>query len=220
MKLRALSIVTILGIALTNANADEPFSALGGIQARAMTSAEMDAVQGKTDWYALIAADQAAQDSIINGIVQQNMANPQVQTGYNQWIANGGGGTYEEYAYGWAATGGYSAQGLANYGATSADIANQYQNAIQGYWDAMGNYQDAYGAYTGSFSAHMNDAGNGLAGNGTFYNSYSGMNEVLPYTWQPGTVNTYNGSTYYVDPVGTYWQFDQNGYMYGVSPTW
>ncbi|MBA2492885.1 MAG: hypothetical protein H0V34_14765 [Gammaproteobacteria bacterium] len=224
MKLKSLSIGTILVITLTTANASDQFSTLEGVQAEAMTSAEMDSVQGKTDIFAQIMAgtdplgQQIAQFQ--QNLVQQNMGDPQIQAQYQQHLANGGGGTLAEYAYGWAATGGYTPQGYAAYGATSTQIANQYHTAIQGYWDAQQGSADALAGLNQGYFDNQVEAGYGLGGNGTFYNSYTGSNEVLPYTWQPGTVNTYNGSNYHVDPIGTYWQIDPSGYMYGVSPTY
>lgn len=224
MKLKSLLTTTILAITAATAQADEQFSTLGGIQAQVMTAAEMESVQGKTDIYQQIMnnTDPLGQQlsQFYQGVIQQNVADPRVQAGYNAWIANGGGGTIEEFAYGWAATGGYSAQGLANYGATSAQINVQQQQAITNYFNSQGTYAEAYGEYTGGFQGNITEAGNGLMGNGTFYNPNTGTNEVLPYTWQPRTVNTYNGSNYYVDGLGTYWQMDPSGYFYGLSPTY
>ncbi|MBA2492887.1 MAG: hypothetical protein H0V34_14775 [Gammaproteobacteria bacterium] len=158
----------------------------------------------------------------VQGIVQQNVRNPQIQAMYQQHLANGGGGTIEEYAYGWAATGGYTAQGYAAYGATSAQIANEQQQAMAEYRAAQANSAAAIAGLNQGYFNNQVEAGNGLMGNGGYYSSYDGTNQVLPYGWQPNTVNSYNNQNYYVDPHGQYWQIDPNnsGWMYGVDPTY
>ncbi|MBA2492888.1 MAG: hypothetical protein H0V34_14780 [Gammaproteobacteria bacterium] len=165
MKLKSLSIATILGLALTTAHADEQFSMLEGIEAEAMTAAEMDAVQGKSYLDYLLAQDAAlgaAMYGTVNGITQETMANPQVQAAYNAWIDNGGSGTFEVFAYQWAGTGGFSPQGIANWIGVSADIANDWQIAFDQYQGAVADYQGWYDLYTWHWGAVQNLLGGQL----------------------------------------------------------
>jgi len=178
-------------------------AAAGAASAQDFTG--MDITGAYNNW----AAGQNYQmQGIQNDIISQNMNNPQVIAMYNQSAASGQfNGTLEQFAYNYAATAGFTnVQGYYN---TSNDIVNKEKNAWAGYQGAVNNYRDAYGNYTGGFSNNMKEAGNGLAGNSTYYGYGNG--QVLPHTWDYNTVNTYQGNQYYVDPSGAYWMADPNG---------
>ena len=102
-----------------------------------------------------------------------------------------------------------------------ANIAAE-QQAWQGVQIAQQGYRGAYGNYVGGFSENMNESGNILMGNATYTGpqdfGYQGS-DVLPYSWQPESYNTYNGQQYYVDASGQYYWVDPNntGWMYPVS---
>ncbi len=176
---------------------------------------------GATDWYGMVNQQAAEQVAYVQGIVQQNMANPQIQAQYRQALANGYRGSIDQYAYGYAATGGYTPQGYANYEATSAQIAAQQQNAMNGYQAAVQNSRNAIDGLNDVYSRNTNEAGNGLMGNGTYSSPYPNANQVLPDGWQPNTVNHYQGQDYWVDHAGNYFHVDPNnsGWMAPVYST-
>ncbi len=152
---------------------------------------------------------QAAQQQII----QQNMNDPNVIALYNQQVAAGlFHGDLASFAWKYAATGGFSAQGYSNYNNTTNQIADQYRGAFNDYNQGVQNYRDAYSGYTDGYSANSQEAGRGLMGQST-YQGY-GNGQVLPHTWQPNTYNTYNGNSYYVDGSGQYFMADPNGSGY------
>jgi len=68
-------------------------------------------------------------------LIQQNLQNPQVQAMYQQHLAQGGTMTPEQFAYNYAATGGFSPEGMANYNRTTQDIQQRDQAAINAYRD-------------------------------------------------------------------------------------
>lgn len=198
MKLKSILTAPVLALTLVAANA------------------------GATDWYGMVNQQAAEQAAYVQGIVQQNMANPQIQAQYQQALANGYQGSIEQFAYGWAATGGYSDGGKANYAATSRQIATQQQNAMNGYHAAVENSRNAMNGLNDGFSRNMQEAGNGLMGNGTYSSPYPNSNQVLPYGWQQNTVNQYNNQHYWVDHAGNYYHIDPNnsGWMAPVYPTY
>ena len=151
-------------------------------------------------------------------IIGQVLQDPRFQSMYQQYSASGGTASAEQYAYSYAATGGFTPRGMQNYQNSEAASAAKIQNAWRGYQNATQGYRDAYGNYTGGYSANQNEAGNTLMGNSTFVEPGTGSNFVLPHTWQANSYNTYNGQTYYVDQVGQYFWVDpnNNGWKYPI----
>lgn len=183
--------------------------------------AAQDLSTSMSDWYNGVVAQQSAQQNAAVGqIVQQNMQDPQIQALYQQHLASGGGGSFEEFAYAYAATGGFTPQGYAAYGQTSSTIAAQQSGTMEDYWAAQDANADAMGAYSSGYIANSQEMGNVIAGNQTYYGSDGSA--VLPYGWQPDSYNTYNGQSYYVDQSGQYFQVDPNnsGWMYPINPGW
>lgn len=170
--------------------------------------------QDLTAWYNQWAAGQNAQmQQMTNGIVQQNMNNPQVQYAYQQHLAQGGQYSFEQFCYMYAATGGFSAQGMASYNQTTNTIANQDRAAYSDYQAAQAQSAAAMQDWRNGYYANQNEAGNVMQGNQTYYAPNGGA-QVLPYTWQPG-YQTYNGQNYYVDQSYNYYQqAPYNGYGY------
>lgn len=170
-----------------------------------------------TDWYNGVAAQQSAQQNAMVGqIVQQNMQNPQVQALYQQHLAAGGGGSFEEFAYAYAATGGFTPQGMAQYGQTSAAINAQQAEAMANYRQAQADSAAALNAYSGGYVQNSQEMGNVITGSATYYGPQGST--VLPYGWQPDTTNTYNGQTYYVDAYGQYnWVDPNSGWYYPIN---
>lgn len=169
-----------------------------------------------TAYFNMWAADQNAQmNQMLNGVVQQNMNDPRVVAMHQQMVASGQfQGDLATFAYQYAATGGFSHEGMRAYAATSQDIANKEKQAWLGYQGAVENYRNTYNGYAGGYAANQTEAGNGLTGQST-YSGYHGQ-QLLPHTWQPNTQHIHEGNRYYVDHSGQYWMADPNnsGYWY------
>ncbi len=173
------------------------------------------------DLNAVLAAQMQQTQGALNGVMYDAMQQrgPEIQAAYQQCLYSGSYcGSFDEYALNYVTTNGFT-DGGAWAKQNQTNIANE-QTAWQGVQNAEQGYRDAYGNYTGNFSQNMGEAGNVLMGNNTWTNPQTGGNYTLPYTWQPGTYNSYNGYTYYVDPSGTYYQVDPNnaGWMYQLNP--
>jgi hypothetical protein len=153
-------------------------------------------------------------------IIAQVMQDPRFQSMYQQYIMSGGTATAEQYAYSYAATGGFTPQGMQIYQNSEALSAAKIQNAWNGYQSAVQGYQEAYNNYTGSFAETTNEMGNVLMGNSTYVDYATGSSYVLPHTWQTETYNYHNGQTYYVDYAGQYFMVDPNNsdWMYPLTP--
>ncbi|MBS2036378.1 hypothetical protein JST97_15415 [bacterium] len=150
-------------------------------------------------------------------IVQANMANPRVQLAYQQYRAQGGQASFQEFAYYYAATGGFSQQGIQNYNQTSQDISAQQQKAWDGYRQAQQQRQQAVQQWQNGYSRNQNEAGYNLNSQAT-YSTPVGP-QVLNYNSQPGYYQ-YNGQTYYKDPRGNYYYIYPNGTVQQIQAGW
>ena len=157
-------------------------------------------------------------------IVQQKMQDPQVQAAYRQYLAQAAQSgqqpwDFPTFAYYYAATAGFSAQGKANwYGNERAMQANE-QIARQGVRDAEAARAGAQSDLAAGYSHNQQEAGRGLMGQSTFVNP-QGQTHALPHTWQRNTSYYYQGNTYHVDQSGQYWMRDPNnsGYWIPLQP--
>ncbi|MFN8614153.1 MAG: hypothetical protein U0931_41870 [Vulcanimicrobiota bacterium] len=150
-------------------------------------------------------------------IIQANMANPQVQSAYRQYRAQGGQATFEAFAYYYAATGGFSQQGIQNYNQTSQSINAQQQNAWNGYRQAQQQSQQSLQQWQNGYYRNQSEAGYNLNGQAT-YSTPAGP-QVLNYTNQPGYYQV-NGQTYYVDGGGNYYYVYPNGSWQQIQRGW
>jgi len=150
-------------------------------------------------------------------ITQANMGNPQVQYAYQQYRAQGGPASFEQFAYMYAATGGFSQQGVQNYNQTSQNINAQQQNAWNGYQQAQQQSQQAINQWQNGYYRNQNEAGYNLTGQAT-YSTPNGP-QVLNYTNQPGYYQV-NGQNYYMDPGGNYYYVHPNGTAQAIQRGW
>ena len=152
----------------------------------------------------------AQYQQMTNGIVQQNMHNPQVQNMYRQYQQQGGQASFEQFCYMYGATGGFTQQGINQYHQVQQGINAQQQQAWSQYQAAQAQRAQAQRQYANGYYQNQQEAGYNLNGHGTYYSPNG--SQQLPYTWQPGNYN-YNNQTYHVNPYGQYYQVDPNGWM-------
>lgn len=151
----------------------------------------------------------------VNNIVAQKMQDPAVQRAYQIAAAQARAQgrqpqDFQTYAYYYAATNGFSAQGLQNLRNVDASNQAQEQAAFQALQQAQQNRSNAIAGLNSGFSNNQNTFGNSLLGNSTFV-APNGYASVLPHTWQANTYHNYNGTTFYVDNGGRYYAAS-NGY--------
>lgn len=165
------------------------------------------------DWYqAQLQASSAQVQQYVGNIVQNNMANPQLQALYRQY---GGGYTFEQFCYLYGATGGFTQQGIQQYHNVSQGITAQQQQAWQGYQAAQAQRASAQSAYQNGYYVNQGEAGNILNGNMT-YSTPNGA-AVLPYNWNPGYYQSQQ-QNYYVNPAGQYYQVNGQGWATPIAP--
>jgi hypothetical protein len=129
------------------------------------------------------------------------MANPDCQAKYQQHIAQGGRLSYPQFAYQYAATGGFSAQGMANY--RQSESANQQREAAaaQGLRQAQAARGQAQQQYAAGYARNQAEAGEVLRGNSSWVDPGNGQQRALPYMGPNGG---------YQDPRGCILPHDQD----------
>ena len=157
----------------------------------------------------------------VNDIVRQRMADPQVRSGYRQYLAQMRAAgrpamDYPTYTYNWIYTAGFSAQGIAHARATEAGIAGAEQAKVQELRAAEARRGAAQQQQRDGYFANQQEAGRGLMGQST-YLAPNGSAIALPHTWQPNTTHSYQGQTYRVDTSGQYHVLGTDGWWYPLQ---
>ena len=160
-----------------------------------------------------------------NQVVDRAMNDPRCRQMYQQYVNQGmpnGQLTFPQFAYFYAATRGFSQEGIAHYNQTTRDInakdsaaVRNYQNYVNNLWQQTNQYRsDVY-------NRQQHDVGDLMTGSTTYTNPQTGETMYMPYTVQAGqTFTDYYGRTYTMDANGNYQMVNLNGYTYQMNPTW
>jgi hypothetical protein len=151
-------------------------------------------------------------------IAQQTMQDPRAQMLYQQHQAQGGQLSFPQFAYQYAATGGFTPDGIARFRQSEGQNQRREQEAWAGLQQAQRNRAEAQHGQRDSYWRGQNEAGLGLQGRGTYYDPGSGGTRVLPYL-QPGTVSRdpQTGQAFVMDQGGTYYGQAPNGQWYPLQ---
>lgn len=139
-----------------------------------------------------------------SGIVAQNMQNPRVQQLYQQHLAGGGRLSFQDFAYQYGATGGFTPQGMDAYRRSVTENQRRETAAVAGLRAAERARADAQSAYIGGFHRNNSEFGNMLRGNNTYTSPQTGS-QVLSHL-QPGQPYTdpATGYVYVMNQRGQY----------------
>jgi hypothetical protein len=164
------------------------------------------------------AALTASMQSTENGIIATNMNNPEVQRLYQ---AQGGGMSFQQFAYMYGATGGFTPGGIAAYNQTTREInardaaaISDYRNHVNGLWAAT-NAERAQ-----AFDRIADGRGHILSGTNNFAIPQTGQVQSLPWTVPTHTM-TYDpssGHAFYLDGQSQYWAHSGNGWWTPMQP--
>ena len=158
---------------------------------------------------------------MVDGLVRQRMADPQVQAAYQTYAVQARASgqpvmDYPTYTYNWIYTRGFSADGVAAARANEANISANERAAVQRLRDAEAQRGAAQQAQRDGYSRNQQEAGRQLLGQST-YVAPNGQNLVLPHTWQANTTHAYQGRTYGVDAGGRYHVLGADGAWYPLQ---
>lgn len=151
-------------------------------------------------------------------IVQQLMQNPDCIARYQQHVAAGGALSFPQFAYQYAATGGFSSDGIARYRAGESANQQREQQAWAGYRTAQDQRAIAQNGYAQGYFNNQVEAGNVLQGNSSWVDPATGQNRALAYSGQNVYVDPNSGQAFYRDNSGQYYAQGQDGGWYAMTP--
>lgn len=146
-------------------------------------------------------------------IVQQNMQNPRVQEMYQQHLAAGGRSSFQDFAYSYGATGGFTQEGMKRWNESERNIQQRDQAAINDYRQNQQQNQQALTDMYNRQNEIAHQRGNLLNGTTDYVNPQTAQQYNLPHTAQPGAVlqDPSGGQTFRRDGLGNYQQGDNFG---------
>lgn len=147
------------------------------------------------------------------GIVQQNMQNPEVQARYQQYRAAGGTMSLDQFAYQYAATAGFTPDGVARWNQSERGIQQQDQRALQDYRANQAQNAEALQQMHQRNADIARQRGNLLNGTTDYVDPSTGARHNLPHTIQPnsGYYDPGTDQRYYNDPQGNYYRGTPGG---------
>lgn len=148
-----------------------------------------------------------------SGIVQRNMQNPEVQARYQQYRASGGTMSFDQFAYQYAATAGFTPDGVGRWNQSERSIQQREQQAVQQYRQNQEQNAEALRQMHQRNADIARQRGNLLNGTTDYIDPSTGERHNLPHTIQPNTGYYDSGTNqgYYNDPQGNYYRGTPNG---------
>ena len=163
-------------------------------------------------------AQNAQMQQMEQAVVQRAMQDPNCAALYRQHQAQGGTLSYAQFAYQYAATGGFTQEGIARYRNAEYDNQRRERDAWNGYRGA----QDARGAaqqsWMDGYAHDQNEAGEVLRGNTSWVDPTSGETRALSYTGANAYTDPQSGRQYRRDDNGQYYVQGADGLWYPMTP--
>lgn len=152
-------------------------------------------------------------------IVQRTMQNPDCYAKY-QHLAQGGTLSYPQFAYQYAATGGFTPDGIQRYRASERQNQQKEHQAWQDWQRAQRERGQAQQQYADGYSRNQNQAGDVLQGRSWWIDPTTGQRQSLAYIGpNQGYVDHQTGNRYWRDEAGRYAVQTPNGQWYWMIPT-
>ena len=144
-------------------------------------------------------------------VIAQAMNDPRCTAMYRDHRMQGGMLTPEQFAYEYAATGGFTPQGMANYRASEAANQAGERAAWRGLQQAEAARGSAQAEQAAHFAVNQQEAGRGLMGQSMWTEPTCGLSVALPQTLPPSTVHhdPHSGRTFGTDASGNLFLWDQ-----------
>jgi hypothetical protein len=138
-------------------------------------------------------------------IVQRTMQNPDCYARYQQHLAQGGTMSYPQFAYQYAATGGFTPEGIQRYRASEQQNQEKEHRAWQDWQRAQRERGQTRQQYADGYSRNQNQAGDVLQGRSWWIDPTTGQRRSLAYLGpNQGYVDYQTGNRYWRDDAGRY----------------
>ncbi len=153
-------------------------------------------------------------------IVQRTMQNPDCYAKYQQHLAQGGTLSYPQFAYQYAATGGFTPEGIQRYRTSEQQNQQREYEAWQELQRAQRERQRAQQQHADRYSRNQNQAGDVLQGRSWWIDPTTGQRQSLPYIGpNQGYVDPKTGNRYWRDESGRYAVQTPSGQWAWMVPT-
>jgi len=153
-------------------------------------------------------------------IVQRTMQNPDCYAKYQQHLAQGGTLSYPQFAYQYAATGGFTPDGIQRYRTSEQQNQQKERQAWQDWQRAQRERGQAQQQHADGYSRNQNQAGDVLQGRSWWIDPTTGQRQSLAYIGpNQGYVDDQTGNRYWRDENGRYAVQTPNGQWYWMVPT-
>ena len=153
-------------------------------------------------------------------IVQRTMQNPDCYAKYQQHLAQGGTLSYPQFAYQYAATGGFTPDGIQRYRTSEQQNQQREHQAWQDWQRAQRERGQAQQQYADGYSRNQNQAGDVLQGRSWWIDPTTGQRQSLAYIGpNQGYVDHQTGNRYWRDESGRYAVQVPSGQWYWMVPT-
>jgi hypothetical protein len=153
-------------------------------------------------------------------VVQRTMQNPDCYAKYQQHLAQGGTLSYPQFAYQYAATGGFTPEGIQRYRTSEQQNQQREYEAWQELQRAQRERQRAQQQHADRYSRNQNQAGDVLQGRSWWIDPTTGQRQALPYIGpNQGYVDPRTGNRYWRDESGRYAVQTPSGQWAWMVPT-
>ncbi|WP_156679851.1 hypothetical protein [Sphingomonas profundi] len=147
-----------------------------------------------------------------NQIVSRNMSDPRIVAMFRQAQRQGYRGSLDQFAYGYAATGGYTAEGQRRYQQNEARNQAAEAAAARGYQQSVQNYGNAIAERNAHAAQNQYDAGLSLQGRQRYADAAAGVQTERSYMAQGDTGYDYRTNRVYrQDAYGNYYSCGADG---------
>jgi hypothetical protein len=151
-------------------------------------------------------------------IVQQAMQDPNCQALYQQHLAGGGQLPFHQFAWQYAATGGFTPDGIARFQRGERGNQEREGQSLAGYRNAQYQRGLAQNGYAQGYFHNQAEAGNVLQGNSSWVDPQSGQTRALAYMGGNAYVDANTGQQFVRDDSGQYYTRDSYGNWYAMNP--
>lgn len=153
-------------------------------------------------------------------IVQRTMQNPDCYAKYQQHLAQGGTLSYPQFAYQYAATGGFTPEGIQRYRTSEQQNQQREYQAWQELQRAQRERSQVQQQHADSYSRNQNQAGDVLQGRSWWIDPMTGQRQSLAYLGpNQGYVDQQTGNRYWRDESGRYAVQTPSGQWSWMIPT-
>lgn len=151
-------------------------------------------------------------------VVQNAMQDPNCQALYQRHRAGGGAMPYPQFAYQYAATGGFTPEGIRRYQQSEAANRGGELAALQGVRQAEQQRGQAQQGLADGYGRNQIEMGRVMQGQNSWVDPMTGQNRALPYMGQAYSRDPNTGQQFVRDAQGIQWAQMPNGQWMQMAP--